>query len=201
MKYLIIFSMSLVGVVGCKSEPTDVIAPSVQAVVLPEAAQVPEVPAAEKVTAEKSFHYSPFVVQVQGSKYFQSISFKDVGLQRPESDPNDPVLEAIAESLSLHLTEDGAGLMTRVAYDEAQLDPGNHTACGQNHIYVDVWRKGERGWGYSLWSGCGEESNFEWREIPDAPAGEIVDEVEPLTQAIAESLRAASKSECFTKAC
>src|SRR5690606_29056443 len=115
MKYLILFSMSLVGVVACKSEPTDVIAPSAQAVMLPAAARVPEVPAAEGVAAESSFRYSPSVVHVQGSKYFQSISFKDVGLQRPESDPNDPVLEAIAESLSLHLTADGEGLRTRVA--------------------------------------------------------------------------------------
>ncbi len=110
-------------------------------------------------------------------------------------------MEVIAESLAQHLTESGVGMMTQVAYDEDMLDPNNHTSCGQHHIYVDVWRKSEEAWGYSLWSGCGEDDNFAWIEVQAPGSDDITAAVEPLTQSIVQSLTKASETSCFQKSC
>lgn len=193
MKYPTILIMSLMLAGACDRSATqtpalaDPIAPVVEAV--------------EDAQPEQNFSYSPFLVQVHGSPYFRSISFKDVGLIRDSKSPDDPVLEVIAESLSHHMMAEGNGMMTEVAYDPGQLNPENHTSCGQSHIYVDVWQKHDHSWGYSLWSGCGEESNFEWREVPAGPETDVTEMVSPLTVAIAQSLKTATEKACFRKHC
>jgi hypothetical protein len=192
MKYPTALILSLTVLTACQ-QPKEV---------QPEAT-APVQPVVAEVSAEGAgdFSYSPFVVNVKGSKFFQSISFKDVGMKRASKDPNDPMLEVIAESLAQHLMETGDGMMTQVAYDEGLLDPNNHTACGQHHIYVDVWRKSDVAWGYSLWSGCGEDDNFAWIEVPAQRSDDITTAVEPLTLSIVQSLNKAAETSCFRKSC
>lgn len=156
---------------------------------------------AEKAPAQ--YHYSPFVVHLEGSP-FAEVSFKDVGLARPNPTPTDPLLEAISESFAYKIREHGTfGGDSQVVYDERILDPDNHLFCGSNHLYVDVWHsQSPDRWGYSLWSGCGEGDNFAWKEVPaTGDAKDLPDQVEPLTSSIVESLAEASANNCFQKTC
>ncbi len=158
----------------------------------------------EKRAAPPKYHYSPFVVQVpQSEMVFGVITFKDVGLQRESKDPNDPVLETIAESVSYSLQSvpQLEVRQSRVEYHEEMSDPANHRSCETNHLYVDVWDGGEK-WGYSLWSGCGEEDNFAWQEVSIPPnTSSLPDRVEPLAESIAQTLAEAHDRGCYTKQC
>jgi hypothetical protein len=158
----------------------------------------------KKVDAKQpKYHYSPFYVQLDGGGEFNLITFKDVGLKRADTSINHPLLEVVAESLSYAIGTSDLGYgPAMVGYDESLADPDNHRACGQNHLYVDIWKTKDGGFGYSLWSGCGEEDNFEWRQLEGAPAGDtLADQVEPLTSAIVDSLKKAKASGCFRKNC
>lgn len=151
---------------------------------------------------DPTYFYSPFVVRMAGQHQFKSMSFKDVGLKRTEPQPNDPLLEVIAESVALHLSHGPLKIDAEVAYDPTILDPANHVACGSDHLYVDVWRRGNDHFGYSLWSGCGDNDNFAWKEVdasfdPEDPAVAV----EPLATSIIDSLSAATKNSCFQKSC
>ena len=84
------------------------------------------------------------------------------------------------------------------------LDPSNHLACGSDHLYVDVWQSdAPKRWGYSLWSGCGEDDNFAWKEISYEPsvAGDLSHDVKPLAQSIVASIREANARGCYQKTC
>lgn len=208
MKYLILLIALLS---ACQSEPpTTTTTPAVKQA--PVAAQVS---AAAKTTcqdcatcagcaAAKSpdYFYSPFVVSLAGSHHFKQVSFKDVGLKRTEPGPNDPLLEVIAESLAFHLSESQLNVQAQVSYDESILDPSNHVACGGDHLYVDIWRSGDDRLGYSLWSGCGDNDNFAWKEVPATfEPSDLASVVEPLAASITESLARATKNSCFQKSC
>lgn len=174
------------------------------AAIAPKAEMV-AAPAAE-VEAEKpapNYHYSPFYVQLEGGGDFHVITFKDVGLQRKDTSPEHPLLEVIAESLSYTISESELGYGPAVvSYDEHLTTPEAHLACGQNHLYVDVWKNGSGTFGYSLWSGCGEEDNFAWHELEEPAKGDtLADQVEPLSRSIAESIAEAKEAKCFQKHC
>ncbi|QDG54299.1 hypothetical protein FIV42_27200 [Persicimonas caeni] len=151
----------------------------------------------------KSYYYSPFVVKLAGGK-FDTVSFKDVGLDRESTDANDPLLETISHSFARKVAAHKVlGYQAEVMYDEEILDPSNHLYCGLNHLYVDIWQSSSpKRWGYSLWSGCGELDNFAWKEVPDTVADEdLTLYVEPLTSHIVDSLAEAARSNCFQKSC
>jgi len=146
--------------------------------------------------------YSPFVVEVSGGGVlFDRITFKDVGMLIPPED-RAFVYETIAESLSARLGEDaGMSLDVQVLYSDAAADPAHHRACAANHVYVDLWRDASSPKrGYSLWSGCGEEAQFAWRELA-ATGSDPVITVEPLTRDIVADLAHAVATGCFTKHC
>ena len=68
------------------------------------------------------------------------------------------------------------------------------------HVYVDVWHPlASSEWGYSLWSGCGEESEFGRGSVTgehDAVAAS-----HPVGDLIANQLRTAIDTGCFRKHC
>ena len=147
--------------------------------------------------------YSPFTVKLEEGP-FEVVSFKDVGLMSEEPVASDPLLETIAESLSHKLGGD-AGLSAQVQYSTEIMDPSNHCACESSHLYVDLWRVSTPapGWGYSLWSGCGEDDQFAWRQVEAAAVGEgdLVELVEPLTRSIFKDLTDATARGCFRRSC
>lgn len=202
--YLMLAVATTLLVSGCDQapEPQQALAaaePAIEPVVdEPSAADVEA--AADEVA---KFHYSPFYVELKGAGEFDIITFKDVGLKRSTTDPNDPLLEVIAESLSYSISESDLGYgPAYVSYAEELADPASHKACGQNHLYVDVWKSRDSRYGYSLWSGCGESDNFAWKELEiPAKGSNLADEVEPLTRSITESIAEAKASQCFQKHC
>lgn len=146
--------------------------------------------------------YSPWVVRVSDERArFSEISFKDVGMMSvPEAERAD-VYEAIAESLAVELGHDeGLSLPGEVHYSEAMSDPSNHLSCAARHVYVDLWDgTAPSRWGYSLWSGCGDEDQFAWREIARPRDSDAA--IASLTRSIASSLRDAVRTGCYTRQC
>lgn len=138
--------------------------------------------------------YSPFVVGVEGTEAFTVISFKDVGMSLNPGD-RAYLYESLAEGLAAELRQGAPTLATIVDHDASITDPQAHLACEAGHVYVDLWRA-EDGWGYSLWSGCGEDDRFAHREITAPPAS-----VEPLASDIASQLRVALRTSCFVRHC
>ena len=154
---------------------------------------------------EKKYYYSPFAVELE-SETFDVVSFKDVGIGRSNPRPNDPILEAISQSFLYEVrAHDKVGYDGEVVYDKTLLDPSNHLHCEKDHLYVDVWRaEGPDRWGYSMWSGCSQAGQFEWKEIEldgDPDKKSLVEEVTPLGRSIADSLAKASEDNCFTRSC
>ncbi len=138
--------------------------------------------------------YSPFVVQMSTDETpFSVISFKDVGMSL-SSDEQQHVYETIAEGLALEFG-------SRMQHDPHSADPSNHLACEGEHVYVDMWQSGS-GWGYSLWSGCGEDDQFAHREVEVAiePDNRVAS-IQSLTDDIAQELRRAVRENCFTRHC
>jgi hypothetical protein len=200
--------MAVAVLVGCASaallasegtEPAEMAAQTMQAVGSASATE------SGPVEAEPGVHYSPFMLELHDKTApFHAISFKDVGMSVPR-EHRAFVYESMAESLALALgtqaPTEGAPLMSRVTYSTDIADPENHRACEGGHLYVDVWRNAsDEDWGYSLWSGCGEDDQFAWKELPKA-AGNTVQSLEPLAHDIAQSIREAVETDCFTRHC
>ena len=145
--------------------------------------------------------YSPFALEMSGDAPFRRISFKDVGMSLPEAERGF-VYESLAESLSSSLGRRlDAELASHVVHDPALTNPASHLACEGGHIYVDVWSAGE-GYGYSLWSGCGEDDRFAHREVAPRDTGDDrVAALLPLAEDMAAQLRSAVASGCFTRHC
>lgn len=149
-------------------------------------------------------HYSPFVVRLdrhRGELPFDTISFKDVGMS-VSSSSRPYVYESIAQSLSNELASHPAQpVASRVVYSKEIVDPSAHLHCESGHIYVDIWQDASNDtWGYSLWSGCGEEDQFAHEQLGAAGDGSLAS-VEPLTRDIASSLHRALETGCFTRRC
>ncbi|MFB6264325.1 MAG: hypothetical protein ABEL76_11980 [Bradymonadaceae bacterium] len=165
-------------------------------------------PAGEKSgsTEEKNYRYSPFGVRLKGSKHFDLVSFKDVGLGPSGTTDSERLLEAIAQSIAFEFrTSDVLKVNARTIYDRRLADPDHHKYCEAERLYVDVWRAdGEDQWGYSLWSGCSKAMNFAWREVPmptDPESGELERAIEPLAEGIRKSLAEAKSEHCFRRTC
>lgn len=210
MKYLILVFLALAACdSGSKATATTTTQDIAPAAAAQQAATAPQAEAkAEKAcdgnckNTNPSYFYSPFVVSLAGNHPFKVVSFKDVGLKRATPVPNDPLLEVIAESVAQHLSQSTLNVEAAVSYDEAILDPNNHVACGSDHLYVDIWRSGDTKFGYSLWSGCGEDDNFAWKEVPATfEPDDLATVVEPLAASITETLSAATAKSCFQKTC
>lgn len=169
--------------------------------VITKAASKAKVGTAAAVKA--SYAYSPFVLRIASHSIFRTVSFKDVGSHLGHKDA-DTVYEALADALALEMnTIPELSMVSNVDYDASNLDPSNHLSCGADRIYVDFWRAKEPAkWGYSLWSGCGEDDNFAWKEIPYSPVkGDLVTNLKPLAKGIVSSLKAANTKSCYQKMC
>ncbi|MCB9634522.1 MAG: hypothetical protein H6721_20555 [Sandaracinus sp.] len=142
--------------------------------------------------------YSPFLLRLDEGSPFGLISFKDVGMSLAD-DERVFVYESLAEGLAIALREHDAPLSSTVHHDHAIADPGNHTHCEGRHIYVDLWSEAE-GWGYSLWSGCGEDDQFAHRAVR-ADRVDRLASLDPLAADIATSLREAVRTNCFNRHC
>lgn len=154
---------------------------------------------------DSTAHYSSFGIRTDAEE-FEVISFKDVGLDRSDPTPTDPMLEAIAQSLAYQMNlKNELRLEPRVFRDETLADPSEHTHCEDHRVYVDVWRsESPDRWGYSLWSGCSAAQKFAVNEVPmEKPpeSTDVSDAVEPLAREIADSLTAAVESDCFRRSC
>ena len=184
---------------GC--DPTPVSVPQVVEM-MPQIEHV----MAEKKAAEEgrgAHRYSPFVLKIDAPESaFDTISFKDVGIKLDDSQ-REMVYETIAQALSQELASDKVlNLSSNVSYDKAILDPNNHLACGSRHLYVDVWQsRAPDRWGYSLWSGCGDDDNFDWKEISFERTDDHMSNVAFLTRQIRTSLREATEKGCYRKTC
>ncbi|MEQ8272024.1 MAG: hypothetical protein RMA76_15325 [Deltaproteobacteria bacterium] len=163
-----------------------------------EAAEAPVPVAAPAVAAVAGPTYSPFVVRMTSELPFDVISFKDVGMSVDPS-TRQLVYEEVAESLSLELASHPELPMTSaVQYSSEMADAAHHLACGEDHIYVDLWTPADlERWGYSLWSGCSEADRFAHKEIERADVADI----DALTREIAASLRQAVTKKCFVAKC
>jgi hypothetical protein len=185
------------------ASPAAVAAPAVAAVERPEA-KVAGAPADAEKEKKHSHAYSPFVLKVSDGDPFRVVSFKDVGMKLSDDDAM-MMYETIAESLALELgASQNLKMRSQVAYDESILDPKNHLACGSDQLYVDLWRsEGPARWGYSLWSGCGEDDNFAWKEVKveALDTGDPIQDVKSLTSNIASTLAAATSKGCYQKTC
>ena len=163
-------------------------------------------PAAQvaEIEAREGQHYSAYAVETPTNASFHIVTFKDVGIRH--FTPNlEPLYETVAESLALQMTSLADPAWTaRAAYRAELLDPANHRHCATRHIYVDVWTSMEPDrWGYSLWSGCGEDDQFAWTELPmtSAAADDLVGHAEALTTSILGDLRSAQERGCWTRTC
>ncbi|MCB9659871.1 MAG: hypothetical protein H6726_19635 [Sandaracinaceae bacterium] len=181
-------------------------------------ARAPQAVETPPASAPVEPNYSPFVVDLQGTSPaalpFHLISFKDVGMSLPDDASRQLAYESLAEALSLELlelsSELGADMISSVRHDHRVTDPSAHLACEGGHLYVDVWRSGQDGpYGYSLWSGCGEDDRFAYNEqvplvpqaLPGSPSQPVAPSMDPLAQEIAESLEGALRRRCFQRAC
>ncbi|MEM9072455.1 MAG: hypothetical protein AAGE52_28370 [Myxococcota bacterium] len=178
--FLVLLALGALGV-GCGSSEAT-----------PDPLQSPEltVPA---VPESSDPIYSPFVVQV-GDAPFSVISFKDVGMSIPQDD-REFMYESLAEGLSMEL----ASMESAVQHMPHMSEPANHLSCEGQHIYVDLWRE-DQGWGYSLWSGCGEDDQF-GRHAVEVEGDERIASMESLSTHIASRLRDAVRTGCFTRHC
>ena len=159
-----------------------------------EADPSPPAPAAE---APREAFYSPFVVDVpHASVPFSQITFKDVGMSLAPED-RAHVYEVVAESVRESLQSEG--IEASVSYAAEWSEPEHHLACQGEHLYVDMWQSGADRWGYSLWSGCEEESEF--------GRGDVLGDRDPVVAAspvaahIAQRIQAAVDARCFRKHC
>lgn len=153
--------------------------------------------------AERS-PYSPYAVHLADHERFHLVTFKDVGMNLFSPD-RALLYEALAQSVALQMSVlPGPQWRAELIHDASYADPANHLSCESEHIYVDVWTGEDPDrWGYSLWSGCGEDDQFAWEELSDpldarAPAHESV---ESLARRIVEELSEANESGCFTRNC
>lgn len=211
---LLVLSSVLLMMVMCSAceAPTSSIERQAAQSVEPHVAAVKEAPAKQGAAGEeaeqprKSHHYSPFVLAVQSPRsLFRKISFKDVGVSIDKEELREGIYEVMAETLASELrVEASLAMPASVVYDRAILDPANHLACGSDHLYVDVWQSdAPKRWGYSLWSGCGEDDNFAWKEISYVPnpGGDMSQDIKPLAQSIVASIREANQRGCYQKTC
>lgn len=189
-----------------KAQPSNVknVKPGSKQVVQKKPTKPKVVKKTQKATKKPKFAYSPFVLQVKSDSVFKSMSFKDVGAHLGDKNAS-MIYETLAESLSMEVSSaQSLGMYAQVTYDKSNLDPANHLACGSDRIYIDFWKSQKPAkWGYSLWSGCGEDDNFAWKELPYTPSKskDITRDITPLAKSIVASIQEAQSKNCFQKSC
>lgn len=158
----------------------------------------------ENVPQLETNPYSPYGVRILENTHFDVVTFKDVGVSHFSRD-REPLLESIADSLAFNMSVDVTlPYRAQLVHSEKYADPDSHLYCEMNHIYVDIWTAtAPDRFGYSLWSGCSETDQFAWEELPItlSEGGEYFSAVEALTGRIADRIRDADKSDCFTQTC
>ncbi|RAL20530.1 hypothetical protein DL240_15940 [Lujinxingia litoralis] len=203
LRMAVVLSLTAVSVAGCKGTPG---AGGVEA----QAQGVEGGGGQEQGNTEgeaRQKYYSPYYLTLQGGDLvFRTVTFEDVGMKQPNPGEMDPLVhQTIAESLSKKFSEhEGLNYRSKVLVDESLKDPANHLFCEAEHLYVALWRGYEPDrWGYSLWSGCGEDNEFAWKEVLDPVGldGDLVDAVAPLAESIAESVYQASEAQCYLAHC
>lgn len=184
---------------GCESSPTKMNKLASSKPTLNKKIEVK----AEVNTQEKksTAWYSPFVVDISSEKMvFNTISFKDV-TQGDVSPQRDTTMETLADSLGMAIGEDPSFKAScEMRYDEEITKPSNHKACGQNHLYIDVWEEGDN-YGYSMWSGCSAEDEFAHSSVALPKSEDPNKRVAPLVSAIRKKLVTAHSTKCFLKTC
>jgi len=170
------------------------------------AAVAPDVETGAPVAADAPGHrYSPFAIRLDGHGTFDVVTFKDVS--HPPLDPALQTDELMAEAFTLALRGTHPGLLTEVVHEPALLDPGNHVFCDRRHLYVDVWRSPQAApidsprWGYSLWSGCGEDDRFAWQEVDGPAAYGLAEQIDRVVDLIARRLSVADARACHQRRC
>jgi hypothetical protein len=167
----------------------------------PHPAHGASAPGAAATDDEAATPYSPFTVEVAGVEAFDHISFKDVGLRPGDAWVHEVLASGLAEEL-MTLAPDPVA--ANVSFDPAFADPAHHVACGDAHVYVDVWHsESPDRLGYSLWSGCEEDAQFAWREVPvpEVDWEDAATTLAPLTAHIASALGDALETGCFRRTC
>ena len=148
--------------------------------------------------------YSPFVLTTREARYVDTITFKEVGGQRLPRNQRLIYDEALAHALVSALNSSLEGRLSVAMHYMPELsEPDAHCACEGRHVYVDLWRaEAPRRWGYSLWSGCEEKSQFAWEELSrPSLAEDVMGEVEPLAQRIAARIAEAERTGCVRYDC
>ena len=142
--------------------------------------------------------HSPFVLRINGHPTFSTISFKNVTSKTSASQTD---FELMAESLALTLRRSHPHLLVEVVYAPEFLNPTNHLFCAERHLYVDFWglKKGHV-WGYSLWSGCGEDDRFAWRQFDDHVV-DIALQIERIAYDMGQSIKRADQRGCYRRMC
>ncbi len=145
--------------------------------------------------------YSPFAIRLDGHGAFDVVTFKDVS--RPLPDPALQTDELMAEAFAIALRATHPRVLTEVVHEPELLDPGNHVFCDRRHLYVDFWRSGPdpARWGYSLWSGCGEDDRFAWQEVDGPAAYDLAEQIERVVDDIARRLGVADARACHQRRC
>ena len=146
----------------------------------------------------QSTDYSPFVLRLNGHPAFSTVSFKNVTSKTSASQAD---FELMAESLALSLRRSNPNLLVEVVYAPEFLNPTNHLFCAERHLYVDFWGlKKNHVWGYSLWSGCGEDDRFAWRQLENQVA-DIAIQIERIAHDMGQSIKRADERGCYRRMC
>lgn len=155
-------------------------------------------PVAANTVSKPNADYSPFVLRISGHTTFSTISFKNVTTGKSASQVD---FELMAESLAMALRQSHPHILVEVVYAPEFLNPTNHLFCAERHLYVDFWglQTGQV-WGYSLWSGCGEDDRFAWRQF-DGHFRTIALQIERITLDMGRSLKRADERACYQRAC
>lgn len=160
-------------------------------------------PPAAIEAAAPTHRYSPFAIRLDGHRSFEVVTFKDVS--QPLPDPALQTDELVAEAFAIALRATHPAVLTEVVHEPDLLDPDNHVFCDRRHLYVDFWRTpradAEVLWGYSLWSGCGEDDRFAWQELDGPAAYGLAEQVERVVDHIARRLSVADAAACHQRRC
>lgn len=203
---LLILSIGLLALAGCDRSDEDEgpVAAATAVASAPsaagEATSAPATARSATPTADAPTHrYSPFAIRLDGHRTFDVVTFKDVS--RPLPDPALQTDELMAEAFAIALRRSHPGLMTEVVHEPALLDPSNHVFCDQRHLYVDFWQSSVEKWGYSLWSGCGEDDRFAWQELDGPAAYDLAAQIDRVVEHMSHRLRVADTAACHQRRC
>lgn len=161
-----------------------------------------EAAASSEVEVQHGPFFPPWVLDVQGAGLpFDAISFKDAGMTQVQPPDRPEVYESIARALAAEL-EAGGDLRATARHSAVEARPEGHLHCAPRHIYVDYWQSARPArWGFALWSGCTDEQRFARHELPVPAGADDAAMITELSRSIAQTLRQALRTGCFTRGC